>query len=149
MQDICSELNGFLKSFSLLNCQVNEGYTFAIEALPSIGSVEDDLNAYYQALFNGTEKVENANLKQLPFSVELFCQHVFERWLIVYLKGFTQEQLGPCLDALIGYITQLDIKTVHEALIMPPEHLFYEASWQDFALASKNRTYLLHLGVSD
>lgn len=151
VQDICNELNGFLKTFSFFSCTANHGYTFLVESLQSQGSAEDDLNTYYQKLFNNDKKIENIALKQFDFSLESFCNYVFKHWLTVNWGriGFTQAQFQLCLDQLIIYINLLDIKIIYEVLVTPPEHLFYEASWQDFALTSKDRTYLFHLGVSD
>ncbi len=47
-------------------------------------------------------------------------------------------------NAIIGLVGANEI---HEVFVDPP--FWYEASWQDFAMANRDHVYFLHFGVSD
>ncbi|MCA9639990.1 MAG: hypothetical protein H6718_02505 [Polyangiaceae bacterium] len=126
-------INAWLQAAAAARTQADEGYVFELFALPAEGTVEDAL-ARYTAGTNWQVSVSDATWSEVEAALGLWFGETAEA-----------SEVLSALFASATKVRRLEISAPPGEWLKP----WYEASWDDFILASPKGRVLLHLGVSD
>lgn len=149
------QLQGFLLAFENLNHGVNHGCTYAIYSMSGAESLQKVIEKYYSLLNTSNAPVESAaawniRMNNLGSEWQLMLRKVIIHWF--FEQEFSPRvdiwMMNACADQVINYlVSDLGDFEVFEVFTDPP--MWYECSWQDFAIATEGAKWLLHFGFSD
>lgn len=151
----CAPSNAFLKAIALLNVGSNHGTDFLLIELDKVGSLHQDLEAYFDSLIPPSAR--EANAKDWGIEVE----ECLGKWEDVIRPGAQkwffdgrfspradQHKADSVIDTFIDLLRQ-DTKAewLYRLSITPP--VFYQILWDDYVLESGQQRWILHFGLSD
>lgn len=149
------KLQGFLLAFENLNHGVNHGCTYAIYSMAGVESLQESVEKYFSSLKTSNTPLQSAatwNIRMTSLGSE--WQSILHK---VIIHWFFEQEFSPqvdtwtmnaCAGQVINYlVSALGNCEVFEVFTDPP--MWYECTWQDFAIATEKTKWLLHFGFSD
>lgn len=152
-------LNKLLELVALLNQGADHNCSYELIELPSAPTLDGALATYFESMINWrTKKPHPARDWQISVTpipgaakdalysavdrwfFETHCSPVLgdrQKWVRKNVVSFVVDEI---LD-LIGDVSVDEVRT------SPP--MWYEGTWQDFALSSVHGRWLLHFGITD
>lgn len=152
-------INGQLMALALINEGPDTVCTFELVVLPHRESLRESLAGVFTAGVRHrdnkayTEKDWQVRTRLLGMDIGDLLSNQIATWLFHMPYSPTFEARRHYVMANIVASVCNDLKEVvgeceiHEVFVQPP--VWYEASWQDFALVGKGATHFLHFGVTD
>lgn len=160
-RETIAEVNAFLAAFAMLNDSCNHCCSYSLDPVPRNGTVDQSLMAHFEGIKNydadGCIRSEGGwrlsvaevddwrrELRRL-LSKWLFGEH-FPQFTVgqEFAKDNGCDWLMFKIDALLA-----GRLTIGWALEVDSDNVFYDLVFDDFALESDGRIYLMHFGFRD
>jgi hypothetical protein len=152
-------VNALLSILGSLHESSNISFTSELKELPYDEKVEFSLNSWFTDGINHRAKTSytyadwHVKLKKIDGDLNSAMTPVLMKWCFEMsfnpsVKENHRIAKTEAVNILLKHLTNtVGLGSIYEIFVDPP--VWYEASWQDFVFKSTERTWLLHLGVTD
>jgi hypothetical protein len=154
-----SIVNALLSLLGSLHESSDISFTSELKELPNDEKIEVSLYTWFTGGINHKTKTPytfadwHVKVKKIDGDLNAAMSPVLMKWCFdMSFNPSVKENHSTAKTAAVNILLEhllnvVGLSSIHEIFVDPP--CWYEASWQDFVFKSADRTWILHLGVSD